>query len=336
MSIIDVDALLSEVPSEALRDETFVVDRAWIQGEIEKDKPNWREIQNCALKLLTRTHDLELAVFLTRAVLHNHKEEGLLGLRDGLQLLYGLIERYWETVEPRPEDRNDPYERINVLMPLAQWKETIIPLMNATLCSSPSTGSFGLRHVRIAQGNRVGIPRTPEEESNPPRYETLAAAFTDCNIEKLQASKASVVAILAGLQGVETQLAEKICAKPQALDLSELRKVVEEMDALLAQALERRAPAAPAAPAAPGVPNQADSSQTAQPVGLINSRKDVIRALEHICTYYVLNEPASPVPLLLKRALRLVEKNFFEIMQDLAPDSVAQIKLISGIREEEV
>jgi type VI secretion system protein ImpA len=49
-----------------------------------------------------------------------------------------------------------------------------------------------------------------------------------------------------------------------------------------------------------------------------------------------LNEPASPVPLLLKRALRLVEKNFFEIMQDLAPDSVAQIKLISGIREEEV
>jgi type VI secretion system protein ImpA len=202
--------------------------------------------------------------------------------------------------------------------------------MNATLCSSPSTGSFGLRHVRIAQGNRVGIPRTPEEESNPPRYETLAAAFTDCNIEKLQASKASVVAILAGLQGVETQLAEKIGAKPQALDLSELRKVVEEMDALLAQALERRAPAAPV------VPNQADSSQTAQPVGLINSRKDVIRVLEHICTYYVLNEPASPVPLLLKRALRLVEKNFFEIMQDLAPDSVAQIKLISGIREEEV
>jgi len=333
MRIIDVDALLSEVPSEALCDETFVVDRKRISIEVEKDKPNWREIQNCALRLLTRTHDLELAVFLTRAVLHNHKEEGLLGLRDGLQLLYGLIERYWETVEPRPEDRNDPYERINVLMPLAQWKETIIPLMNATLCSSPSTGAFGLRHVRIAQGNIVGIPRTPEEESNPPRYETLAAAFMDCNIERLQASKASVVAILAGLQGVETQLAEKIGAKPQALDLSELRKVVEEMDELLAQELERRAPAAPVVPA---VPDQADSSQTAQPVGLINSRKDVIRALEHICAYYSLNEPASPVPLLLKRALRLVEKNFFEIMQDLAPDSVAQIKLISGIQEEEV
>src|SRR5712691_3153739 len=98
MSIIDVDALLSEVPPEAPLDEEFVVDRAWIKGEIEKEKPNWREIQNRALKLLTRTHDLELAVSLTRAVLHNHKEEGLLGLRDGLQLLYGLFERYWETV----------------------------------------------------------------------------------------------------------------------------------------------------------------------------------------------------------------------------------------------
>ena len=335
MSIIDVDALLSEVPSDAFLDEKFVVDRAWIQGEIAKDKPNWREIQNCALTLLTHTHDLELAVFLTRAVLHNHKEEGLLGLRDGLQLLYGLIERYWETVEPRPEDNNDPYERLNVLMPLAQWKETIIPLMNATLCSSPATGSFGLRHVRLAQGNIVGILRTPEEERNPPQYETLAASFMDCKIERLRESKATVVAVLTGLQGLETQLAAKIGAKPQALDLSELRKILEEMDALLALQLERRAPAL-AVPGVPAVSGQSDSSQTAQPVSLINNRKDVIRALEQICAYYVLNEPASPVPLLLTRALRLVEKNFFEIMQDLAPDSVAQIQLISGMKEDGV
>ena len=69
---------------------------------------------------------------------------------------------------------------------------------------------------------------------------------------------------------------------------------------------------------------------------IISSRQDVIRLLDQICVYYDQNEPASPVPLLLKRAKRLVEKNFFEIMQDVAPESVAQIqKLIGGAKEDD-
>ena len=68
---------------------------------------------------------------------------------------------------------------------------------------------------------------------------------------------------------------------------------------------------------------------------LINSRKDVIRVLDQICSYYDQNEPASPVPLLLKRARKLVEKNFIEIVEDLVPDSAAQIKkLIGGVTED--
>ena len=217
-------------------------------------------------------------------------------------------------------------------MPLAQWKETIIPLMNATLCSSPGTGAFGLRQVRLAKGNRVGIPRTPEEERNPPVYDTITTAFMECNLERLQASREAVTTTLADLKGLETQLAEKISTNTPPLDLSELRKVLEEIGELLRQELERRAPAVPLDPSVSG---RVETTQTIKPVGTITNRKDVMAALEQICTYYALNEPASPVPLLLKRALRLVEKNFFEIIKDLAPDSVAQITLISGVKEDE-
>jgi len=67
----------------------------------------------------------------------------------------------------------------------------------------------------------------------------------------------------------------------------------------------------------------------------INDRQDVIRMLDQICTYYQQNEPGSPVPLLLKRARQLVEKNFLEIVQDLAPKSAAEVKtLISGTIDE--
>jgi type VI secretion system protein ImpA len=62
----------------------------------------------------------------------------------------------------------------------------------------------------------------------------------------------------------------------------------------------------------------------------IRSRDDVIRVLDKLCDYYAQYEPSSPLPLLLKRAKRLTSLSFMEIIQDLAPDAVAQAKSIGG------
>jgi type VI secretion system protein ImpA len=62
----------------------------------------------------------------------------------------------------------------------------------------------------------------------------------------------------------------------------------------------------------------------------INNRNDVIRALDLICDYYRLQEPSSPIPLLLRRAKLLVKKDFLEILQELAPDGLAQAQALRG------
>jgi len=64
--------------------------------------------------------------------------------------------------------------------------------------------------------------------------------------------------------------------------------------------------------------------------GTIRSREDVIFVLGQICDFYARTEPSSPVPLLLKRAQRLVPMNFLEIMSDLTPDALNQLKVIAG------
>jgi type VI secretion system protein ImpA len=64
--------------------------------------------------------------------------------------------------------------------------------------------------------------------------------------------------------------------------------------------------------------------------GDIRSREDVLKAIDKICAYYSRSEPASPLPLLLERCRRLVTSSFLEIIQDLAPDSVAQVNSIAG------
>jgi type VI secretion system protein ImpA len=64
--------------------------------------------------------------------------------------------------------------------------------------------------------------------------------------------------------------------------------------------------------------------------GAINNKTDVINMIDKICDYYASHEPSSPIPLLLRRAQRLVDKSFVEILEDLAPDGVDQLQVISG------
>ena len=58
----------------------------------------------------------------------------------------------------------------------------------------------------------------------------------------------------------------------------------------------------------------------------------MLRALDKICEYYDRNEPASPVPLILRRAQKLVMLSFYEILEDIAPDSISQAELVLGAR----
>ena len=51
--------------------------------------------------LTTKTKDLQLAAWLTEALL---KQQGFGGLKDGLSLCFGLIDKFWDTVYPELED----------------------------------------------------------------------------------------------------------------------------------------------------------------------------------------------------------------------------------------
>jgi type VI secretion system protein ImpA len=48
--------------------------------------------------------------------------------------------------------------------------------------------------------------------------------------------------------------------------------------------------------------------------------------------FYRHNEPSSPVPLILQRAQRLVDKDFISIMSDLTPEALQQLQIITGAK----
>ncbi len=64
--------------------------------------------------------------------------------------------------------------------------------------------------------------------------------------------------------------------------------------------------------------------------GQIRSNQDIHKALDMIIQYYEQHEPSSPVPLLLKRAKRLVGRTFVDIIRDISPDAMTQVQMVSG------
>ena len=305
--------------------------------------PNWFACQEKALTLLERSHDLQVAVWLTRTLIHT---EGLQGLRKGLSLICGFLDLYWDTVHPQldPED-NNPIERVGYLEELNAQEEMISPLRKIELCSSRSMGSVNLRQYLIATNNTSGLRLSADEVNSPPKLEHIEGVFANCSLEQLQSTYDSASGSHAKAKRLLSIMNEK-AGYENSPDIEDLVDALAEISKLCKARLSKRAPesfeAEKADQGEPG-PDQPDTPGNEQAAifgegrgpGVIASRKDVLRLLELICTYYEKFEPASPVPLLLGRAMRLVDKRFMEIIEDLAPAGLEQVQLLRGTNKSE-
>jgi type VI secretion system protein ImpA len=314
-----------------------------VDGKIEKEAipPNWREIQTDAFDMLTRVRDLRVAMFLIRAWLHIH---GLAGLYTGLELLIGYIEGYWDTLYPRLDHANngDPTARINTMWDLSLAEENLDPIKRACLFSPRPNERLCLRDIHIATGK---IAVKDEEKQSAMSLPMLEAAIKECDREALLATREVIRQSMDDLKRLEALVVEKVGLE-QAPDHQKLKTALAEMAAFFDKQLPAPASPKPLKRTSQRAGNPADNTVRAAPavaddtpgdpsMQTIASRKDVIRILDQICAYYDQQEPASPVPLLLKRARQLVEKNFVEIVQDLAPEAAGQLKTLFGGYPEE-
>lgn len=350
MAVLDVDKLLAEVSADSPAGEDLSYDAAYLnlftqaQGTpeqqmgdhvVEAQEPNWREVREGCTEILKRSKDLRVAVLASVVAL---KLDGLPGMAAGLALLRGLLDKYWDTFYPRldPSDNNDPLERVNIIAALAAAPQTLGDplkvqerLRAVPLCASPRVGRFGLRDLAAANGEAV--------EGSAPRVEmsVIDAAVDDTPIEELKALGDAADACVALAAEVDSILESKVGASA-APDLSPFQKCLQEIRATMQKFLARRGYGqAPAAAAAGGNAQAADASGGGPALsGEVRSTQDVLLAIDRICQYYERVEPSSPVPLLLKRARRLVSKSFLDVIKDLSPDAVSQIKLIGGIVDE--
>ena len=352
MSVISIEELLVEIATDTPcgedieYDPTFAELEKQAQGTPERqygdtiiaaEPPDWRSVQETALALSARTRDLRVAVYLARSLLNT---DGLSGFAEGLALVDGLIERYWDTVYPQldPDDDYDPTLRVNTIVSLCDPETTLRDLREIPLVESRALGRFSLRDIHIAAGL---LTPTAAEAHELPTQSRIDAAFQDTDLATLQATATAAAEAMAQAEQIEVALTGRIGVS-EAPDLSGLTGLLKDMRQALVEPLRRRGidlgvnspEVMPNELATGSEAGTAGSGRAMALPGEIASREDVIRILDQLCDYFKRYEPSSPVPFLLKRAKILVSKDFMEILNDLAPDGTSQAHLVFGIREE--
>jgi len=294
---------------------------------IEAADPDWKMAKTLALKLLARTRDLRLAVWLARILMGQH---GFAGLDDGLALIEAFIDRCWDRVHPVIEPDDDPIERLNILVALDDMDGLLRQVRVAALARSAMYGQVCLRDVDIASGE---LPPRPDEKASEPA--TIEAIFDTADLSGLETLADVMEQAAARLDHIETLLVERL-GQGWATGVEKLPATLRHAVKVVRAHLSRRPGNATASVTPHDGPYETSTVDAAQaPAGLngeVASREDVARQIDRICEYYASVEPGSPVPILLQRAKRLINMTFIELMSELSPQGLAEISFLVGHR----
>lgn len=307
---------------------------------IDATDPDYATVEEKALEVLGRSHDLRAAVFLADAVL---QREGLVGFATVTAYLRGCLEQFWSTCHPElDEDDGDPTMRINAIQDLCGQPDGMggpspifRSLRRCALSDSRGFGRFSLRDIEIAEG----LMAAPEKMDTVPDQATIGAAFQDSDGEVLAAQLAAADLAEENIRAISAEFDEQTPGQGPELDpLIKLMRLISKRLRDYGNLDESETGTAEDADEA-GEPTDVVSADSGAKIaavpGAINSPTDVANTLDRIIAYYQRVEPSSPLPLLLERAKRLVGADFLTIVNDMAPRGLENVQLIGGLEDDD-
>jgi type VI secretion system protein ImpA len=302
---------------------------------IPAEPPDWARVERIATQLCKRTLDVRVLVLLTLAWTESR---GLPGYVDGLRVVDGILQKYWDDVHPRVVDGDfeDPLPRMNALAALAEAEGLGRSVRDARLLEDAGA-SMSLRQVEAlldsSKADQIDYP------GGIGRLREVARRAQ----EKAAAPVMALHAALGLLQRIR-ETSERALGQSWTPDFSRLERSLRTVVQLLP---EQAQPAPPEALKVASGNEPAQAAASAQGIasplngasgqGLasikdieISTRDDVQVLLEKACQYMERTEPSHPAPMLIRRAQRLLDLNFFQIIEELVPEGLQKIESLAG------
>jgi len=297
----------------------------------EAKDPDWPALAERVEAMLERSRDLYLFVVLATARLAS---QGLPEFTQTLELIQINLDTLGDALYPELDPAEPPEERYiswrNLLQNLANPIydpddpfRTIHRLRRCPLSDSKRVGRFSLEDILAGANGEPGAPGPGE----------IQAAFEDTPAESLQAVLAATREGIEAVTSIESATRDSM-GMENAPNLAPLKQCLNEILEGLQNYIPEPAAEETADDSAPGEAGQPAEKTVASVQSIkITSRDDARTAIEKVIEYYRRYEPASPLPLMLERARRLVDSDFLAILEDLHPESVDSVRLITSGKE---
>jgi len=311
---------------EAREEEANLPQGVW---ERELKKADWNMVRElCHEALESRTKDLQIAVWLMESLTHLY---GFAGLREGLQLLLGLCEGFWDHLYPEMEG-DDLEGRISPFVWMNEKLYLALKLLSITRPESVDAPPYTWADWEYASyiENQALKDKKLRDESESRGKVTRAkflgsVMFTSKDFYEAQCE--SLGGSIELTRELEHLLDER-CGK-QAPGLKQFRDTLEDIhkvvnDFLLEKQEEVENHEASAAGDSPQglLRNQEGPEESGKRAGTgaIRSRREAYRMLSEAADYLLMHEPHSPTPYLVKRAVSWGNMTLNELLYELVSE----------------
>ncbi len=267
------------------------------------DAPNWAEVERDCRRLLLRTRDINLFVWLCRARTRLAQAPGL---AQSLVLLAEALQTWPEAVHPQLviEGERDPAVRANALAALADPEGLLSDVREIVIAANAA------RHLTVREVERAfAVPRTLDATSP----EAMTQQLADLSATASDAAQAPLPLLAQAAEAT----AQIVAWAGQHLgqDAPPLHGLVR----LLAH-FQRTEPLAVAAVvvAAPGSPPSSPTSVASREGHA--TRDDILCEIRIARRWFETHEPSSPVAVLLKQAERMTGLRFSQVADAIPLD----------------
>lgn len=320
---------------DSIQDARRADDPSLDQGEwiTELKTADWPfVVESCGRLLATRSKDLRLAVWWCEA---STRTGGFPGLAQGLELVAGLCERYWDGMHPLPED-GDHEQRVGnlawLLSGATRWSREVAIVSAAG--SAFAFADFEVARQRAAQSARDGAS-DQDDGTRRPTLEHLEKVRRDTSHTFYLQVSTAMRDCTRGLDRLERVVDGRL--GEDGPSFSALRDVLADVGSQVGRfAAEAGVDGeAVAASAGDGLawtamgrsPAEAGQVAAAAGDGPIGDRREALVQLRRVAEFFRRTEPHSPVAYLAEKAARWGDMPLHVWLRSVVKDEAALAQL---------
>lgn len=314
------------------------------EGEAGEIPAQWRVILEVGPQVLAeRTKDLEVAAWLTEALVRYH---GFAGLRDGFILIRDLVKTFWEGLYPL-EDEDGLETKIAPVTGLngeGADGTLILPIKQIGLTEPGDHGALAFWHHEQADA----ISKIADEEKRQARIDAGGISVDQFNAAVQATSQEFYRDLMEDAEEATSAFAELETALGEACGsdgppTGSIRGAMADVIAMISYVAKDRMPVEAVAGADAGEDSTADDAAatgSAKPSGggggsdAITNREDAFRLLLKAADWFRRNEPHSPISYTLEDLVRRGRMSLKDLLLELIPDETARTQFLTsaGIR----